>query len=726
MKEDHSRSLLELLVKVSREVATALDLRTVLQRVLFACLQYVGGERGSIVVMDDMGKPVDATIVYGRQFHDHTTQQLRDTVERGLAGWVVQNRKAALVPDTSKDERWLRRADDSADKSGAKSAICVPLIARERIVGVLTLVHSVPNTFNEEHLKLMQAISDQASVAVLNARLYTETQRTARVMSALAEGAAALHSSLEMQDVLRRILNQTMQALQVETVALALIDPASNDLIVKAAAGNNSGSIPGIRIPAGQGLAGRVVSEKRGHIIPAVNLETGMAESDRLNGLAMRALAVAPIQAQGKVIGVLEAINPISGSFDPDALVVMTGLGNIAGSTLDNSQLFEQLQNAHKHYRELFEDSVDPILITDWEGRVLEVNRRAATLSQYSDRELRSMSIDQLHEVNWAKAGLNFEALKNGGTCGYESGLLCNDGAMVPIEVYARRVEFNDTEAIQWIMRDITARKELDALRDDMTSMIFHDLRSPLGNIVSSLEMMSGLLPADETLNSMLNIAKNSTGRIQRLVNSLLDINRLETGQEIADQNPIDPVALVREAIRDVEPGVAARQQTLTNRATTVLPLVWVDVDMIYRVLINLLENAIKFTPVTGRIDIGAQTAPDGMYVNFWVRDNGPGIPPSERERIFEKFTRLRGRNRPGGLGVGLAFCRLAVTGHGGKIWIESEVDKGTTFWLSLPVATRKTTGTLKRQTGRLTFKPDKIQPKKDNQGNDKPAESKP
>ena len=726
MKEDHSRSLLELLVKVSREVATALDLRTVLQRVLFACLQYVGGERDSIVVMDDIGKPVDATIVYGRQFHDHTTQQLRDTVERGLAGWVVQNRKAALVPDTSKDERWLRRADDSADKSGAKSAICVPLIARERIVGVLTLVHSVPNTFNEEHLKLMQAISDQASVAVLNARLYTETQRTARVMSALAEGAAALHSSLEMQDVLRRILNQTMQALQVETVALALIDPASNDLIVKAAAGNNSGSIPGIRIPAGQGLAGRVVSEKRGHIIPAVNLETGMAESDRLNGLAMRALAVAPIQAQGKVIGVLEAINPISGSFDPDALVVMTGLGNIAGSTLDNSQLFEQLQNAHKHYRELFEDSVDPILITDWEGRVLEVNRRAATLSQYSARELRSMSIDQLHEVNWAKAGLNFEALKNGGTCGYESGLLCNDGAMVPIEVYARRVEFNDTEAIQWIMRDITARKELDALRDDMTSMIFHDLRSPLGNIVSSLEMMSGLLPADETLNSMLNIAKNSTGRIQRLVNSLLDINRLETGQEIADQNPIDPVALVREAIRDVEPGVAARQQTLTNRATTVLPLVWVDVDMIYRVLINLLENAIKFTPVTGRIDIGAQTAPDGMYVNFWVRDNGPGIPPSERERIFEKFTRLRGRNRPGGLGVGLAFCRLAVTGHGGKIWIESEVDKGTTFWLSLPVATRKTTGTLKRQTGRLTFKPDKIQPKKDNQGNDKPAESKP
>ena len=114
MSEDRSQSLLELLINVNREVATALDLRTVLQRLIYAAIQHVGGERSSIIVMDDLGKPVDATIVYGKQFHEHTTQQLRDTVERGLAGWVVKNRKPALVPDTSKDERWLRRADDSA------------------------------------------------------------------------------------------------------------------------------------------------------------------------------------------------------------------------------------------------------------------------------------------------------------------------------------------------------------------------------------------------------------------------------------------------------------------------------------------------------------------------------------------------------------------------------------------------------------------------------------
>jgi PAS domain S-box-containing protein len=701
MPEDRSRALLELLINVSREVATALDLRTVLQRLIFAALQHVGGERGSIVVLDDQGKPVDATIVHGKQLHEHTTIQLRDTVERGLAGWVVQNRRAALVPDTSKDERWLRRADDAVEQTGAKSAICVPLMARERLVGVLTLVHSVPNVFDEEHLELMRAIADQASVAVLNARLYTESQRTARVMSALAEGAAAMNTSLEMQDVWRRVLNQTMQALQVETVALALIDQSSNELVFHAAAGHNSGNIPGRRVPQDAGLAGLVITGRHGVISSNVNQDSRFSEVDKFGGIQMRAVALAPIQAQGKVMGVLEAINPISGAFDPDAMLVMAGLGSLAGSTIQNAQFMERLQQAHQHYRELFEDSVDPILITDWNGRILEANRRAVALSGFTGDQLHGMSMDKLHDVNTRKTGVQYELLK-AMECNYESALHQQNGGSVPVEVHARRVEFEEADSIQWILRDITARKELDALRDDMTAMIYHDLRSPLGNIVSSLDMMNSFLPEKEgTLRSMLNIANNSTARIQRLINSLLDISRLEAGQHVIDQKAVDPIALLIEAIRDVQPSVNGRNQKLERKPSTVLPLIFVDVDMIHRVLINLLENASKFTPVEGRIDVGAET--NGTYVKYSVRDNGPGIPEADRERIFEKFTRLRGgKERVSGLGVGLAFCKLAVAGHGGQLGLESEVGKGTTFWLTLPVAQRKVTGQLKRQTGRL------------------------
>src|SRR6266508_4190551 len=700
MAEDRTRALLELLIGVSREVASALDLRTVLQRLLFAAIQNVGGERGSIVVLDDLGKPVDSTIVYGKRALEHTTQQLRETVERGLAGWVVQHRKPVLIPDTSMDERWLRRADDAAENTGAKSAICVPLLARERLIGVLTLVHPVPNTFIEEHLELMQAIADQASVAVLNARLYTETQRTARVMSALDEGAAAINTSLEMPDVWRRILNQTMQALQVETVALALIDASDENLVYLAAAGHNSGNIPGRNIPDPEGLAWLVIEEKHGIVIPSVRLDHRYSEVDLFGGIEMRAIAIAPIQTQGKVIGVLEAINPISGGFDPDAMLVMTGLGSLAGTTIQNAQFLEKLQGAHNRYRVLFEDSVAPARITDWEGRILEANRQAVTVRGYTTEQLHALSIDQLHQVNWNKTGLEFEQLKEKEQCNYESVLHKSNGGTTPIEVRARRVEFEESDSLQWILRDITERKELDALRDDLTAMIYHDLRSPLGNIISSLEMLDNMLPEDEAMQSMMGIATNSTARIQRLVNSQLDIHRLESGQKIIDQKSVDPVELIQEAIRDVEPGAASRHQTIDKLLTGKYPLIWVDVDMIHRVLINLLENAIKFTPSQRRIEIGAQ--PDGVFVKIWVRDNGPGIALADQQRIFDKFTRLRGKERPGGLGVGLAFCKLAVQGHGGQIWVESVVDKGTTFWLTLPVAQKQKTGTLTRHTGKL------------------------
>ncbi|HSQ39354.1 MAG TPA: GAF domain-containing protein [Anaerolineales bacterium] len=684
---DRTRALLELLYNVSRELATALDLRTVLQRVLYEALQNVGGERCSIVVLDDAGKAVDATIVYGKKIHEHTTQQMRETMERGLAGWVIKNRKGVYVPDTGKDDRWLMRPDDT-DRLGSKSAICVPLLAREKLVGVLTLVHTKPNTFSTEQLDLMQAIADQAGIAVLNARLYTESQRQARVMTALAEGAAAMNASLRMDDVYQRVLIQAMQALQVETVALGMIE--GEHLVFRAAAGHNAGNILGKTIELGMGVAGTVTREGRGVVVADVSMEKNFNEVDRLGGVEMRALLIAPIQSQGRVLGVIEAINPISKSFDPDALLVMTGIGGLAGTTIQNAELFERLQAAHQRYRDLFEESIDPIVITDWEGYIIEANRQASLLSGYTREELQGMSIDQLHEVNWNKTGMEFEFLRGDQMVSYESSLHKQDETHVPAEVHARRVEFDSTDSIQWILRDITERKELDGLREDLTSMIYHDLRSPLANIVSSLDVIATMVPEEErtTVLSILKIAENSTDRIQRLVSSLLDVSRLESGQPVADQTVADAFALVRKTLQDVVPSIRGRRQTLVEDLPGELPFIWVDEDMARRVLINLVENSSKYSPSDGTIEVGAR-AEDG-WVHFWVKDQGSGIPPSEQDHIFDKFTRIRGKGQVGGLGIGLAFCRLAVQGHGGRIWVESDTGKGSTFHFTFPVATEE------------------------------------
>jgi len=688
-QDNRAKVLLELLYHVSRELATALDLRTVLQRVLYEALQNVGGERCSIVVLDDAGKAVDATIVYGTQIHEHTTQQMRDPLERGLAGWVIRNRKGTLILDTSKDERWLIRPDDAVDKSGAKSAICVPLLAREQLVGVLTLVHPRPNAFLEEQLELMQAIADQAGVAVLNARLYTESQRQARVMTALAEGAAAMNTSLRMDEVYQRILMQMMQALQVETVALGMID--GEHLIFRAVAGYNAGLILGKKIVIGEGIMGQVARDGRGVVVPDVSQEKNFSEVDRFGGVQIRAVLVAPIQAQGKVIGVLEAINPISKVFDPDALLVMTGIGGLAGTTIQNAQLFERLQAAHKRYRELFEDNIDPMVITDWDGHILEANRQALLLSGYSSEELHGLSIDQLHEVHWAKTGEEFEILRENRAGSYESSMHKKDETHIPIEVHARRVDFDETDSVQWIMRDITERKELDGLREDLTSMIYHDLRSPLANIVSSLDVIADMLPEGaerETVTSILKIAENSTDRIQRLVSSLLDVNKLESGQPVADQKVVDSMALIKNAVEDVRPVSNSRRQSLKADLPDRLPEIWVDEDMARRVLINLMENSSKFSPTGSSVEVGAQA--EDNWLHIWIKDNGPGIPPAEQDRVFDKFTRLRGKGKPGGLGIGLAFCRLAVQGHGGRIWVESDGSKGSIFHFTFPVATQE------------------------------------
>jgi two-component system, NtrC family, sensor histidine kinase KinB len=684
---DRTRALLELLYHVSRELATALDLRTVLQRVLYEALQNVGGERCSIVVLDDAGKAVDATIVYGSKVHEHTAQQMRETMERGLAGWVIQNRKGVYVPDTGRDDRWLMRPDDT-DRLGSKSAICVPLLAREKLVGVLTLVHTKPNAFSTEQLDLMQAIADQAGIAVLNARLYTESQRQARVMTALAEGAAAMNASLRMEDVYQRVLIQAMQVLQVETVALGMVE--GGQIVFRAAAGRGAGDILGKKVEIGTGIVGTVTREGRGVVIADVNQEKNFNEADRLWGVEMRAVLVAPIQSQGRVIGILEAINPISTTFDPDALLVMTGIGGLAGTTIQNAQLFERLQAAHQRYRDLFEESIDPIVITNWEGHIIEANRQASLLSGYSREELQQLSIDQLHEVGWNKTGMEFEFLRGDSMISYESSLHKQDESHIPAEVHARRVEFDSTDSIQWILRDITERKELDSLRDDLTSMIYHDLRSPLANIVSSLDVISHMVPEEEreTVQSILRIAENSTDRIQRLVSSLLDVSRLESGQPVADQTAVDALALTRKVMQDVEPSVRGRKQDLVDSLPNELPTIWVDEDMARRVMINLIENSSKYSPTGGTIEVGAQA--EDSWVHFWVKDQGAGIPPSEQDHIFDKFTRLRGKSKASGLGIGLAFCRLAVQGHGGRIWVESDTGKGSTFHFTFPMATEE------------------------------------
>jgi two-component system, NtrC family, sensor histidine kinase KinB len=686
----NTRATLETLYHISRELATALDLRTVLQRVLFLAMKHVGAMSGSIIVLDDSGQPVESAIIHGAQLHDQTTRQLRVTLERGLAGWVINNRQAALVNDTSHDERWVRRPDDSEERTGAKSAVSAPLLAREQIVGVITLVHPQPGFFSMEHLELMQAIADQAGIAVLNARLFADSQRQARVMTALAETAAVINATLSLEEVFTRLMDQIEQALRVQAASLALTDHQTGEIVFQAATGWVGEQVVGIRLSLGQGVAGWVAKEGRGVVVPNAQRDNRFdPETDRRTGYSTRAIACAPIRLRGEVIGVLEAINPTDGVFDPDALLVLTGIGNLAGTAIRHAQLFESLEAAHQRYRELFDDSIDPIFITNLEGKILEANRQAADVTGYEPTVLLSMEISELHKPDLEKLGRQLEKLvASTVTVTYESTLQTSVRQLMPVQVYTRPVVIDGVRHLQWILRDITERKNLDSLRDDLVAMVYHDLRSPLASVVSSLDVLTGMIDGreDASVQEILKIAQRSTERIQRLTNSLLDVNQLNSGQPIVNQGPTSLQELIRDAVDAIDLILASKNQVLEVSLPDDLPLVHVDEDMIRRVLINLLENAIKYTQLEGRIQIGA--AREETLVRVWVEDNGRGIPAEEHTLIFNKFSRAGKReDKTKGLGLGLTFCRLAVEGHGGRIWVESKVGVGSRFSFTLPVA---------------------------------------
>lgn len=229
---------------------------------------------------------------------------------------------------------------------------------------------------------------------------------------------------------------------------------------------------------------------------------------------------------------------------------------------------------------------------------------------------------------------------------------------------------------------------ELQRVRQETSDLIVHDLRSPLNNMISVLNMMELVLPEDVlTANrELLDIARLAHSRMQDLVDSLLDVSKLETGDVALNVISVDLTQLVDEVIALASFTIDQQKRNFQKNYDPDLPQVKIDEDRIRRVLTNLVDNAVKFTPKDGVVKVEVKDLNDHISVS--ITDSGPGIPPSDWERVFERFAQVErsGMRRTRGFGLGLAFCRLAVEAHGGKIWIEApENDKGSCFVFTLP-----------------------------------------
>lgn len=230
--------------------------------------------------------------------------------------------------------------------------------------------------------------------------------------------------------------------------------------------------------------------------------------------------------------------------------------------------------------------------------------------------------------------------------------------------------------------------ENLERLRQETTDLVIHDLRNPLNSISVSLKMLTFVLPEDvlEQNQEIINIAQASCERLQRLVDSLLDVSRMEAGETQFSFTEIDLSPLVEESVRRFSV-LNTKGITIQTQISTDLPLVTADREKIERVITNLLDNALKYTPDNGEVDVKATRK--GEFVQVCIMDTGPGIPEDERERVFERFTQVQtGRIRRRGFGLGLAYCKLAIERHNGQMWVEPGEDEiGSSFCFTLPIA---------------------------------------
>ncbi len=246
-------------------------------------------------------------------------------------------------------------------------------------------------------------------------------------------------------------------------------------------------------------------------------------------------------------------------------------------------------------------------------------------------------------------------------------------------------LEIRFTQALQESFRRL---QDLEKLRDDLTNMIIHDLRTPLTSVIAGMQMLEMTGDLDEGQQEIVGIAIGGGETLLGMINDLLDVEQMESGSMQLSLSELDAAPLIAGAASQVASLSGYKNLAIEPHIAPDLPRFRGDQSKLSRVLVNLLGNAIKFTPTGGTIKIAARLGDDGRGLLFSVSDTGEGIPSDAFERIFEKFGQVESRKggRLMSTGLGLTFCKLAVEAHGGTIRVESAPGHGSTFFFLIPL----------------------------------------
>ena len=407
-----------------------------------------------------------------------------------------------------------------------------------------------------------------------------------------------------------------------------------------------------------------------------------------------RSGVAAPIRVGGVLWGAILAATTRSEALPGDAEARLARFAELVGVAIASADARTALAQASRRTELILDAAGEAICGVDLSGQATFANAAATRITGYSSEELLGRSLhDLIHHTTpegepfpWEQCPIQATLREGVARQNAPDTFFRIDGESFPVEVTSTPIEEGGrVVGAVMVFRDVSERRAVERLKDEFTSVVSHELRTPLTSIRGSLGLLAaGVLgPLSDKAQHMVDIAVANTDRLVRLINDILDIERMESGTALIEKRTCDAADLARQAVAVMQ-GLAD-EAGVTLAATTAPAPLWADPDRILQTLTNLLSNAIKFSPSGGTIGLDVERRGDEVLIS--VQDEGRGIPPDKIESVFGRFQQVDASDarQKGGTGLGLAICRGIVEQHGGRIWADSIHGEGSTFRISLP-----------------------------------------
>ena len=626
--------------------------------------------------------------------------------------------------------------------SGIYAIASIPLMAQDRLMGVL-LAGSFKEEIPQQELMSLQAFAQQAATAIEKAQLFAETEHRLTEVTTLYSLANQIACSLELERVLETIVEALRVAVGCRGCVLFLLDKESEMLEIKAAVGVKPQWRKAAKLRLGEGTAGQAALTGQSIYIPDTHQEPNYVVFDP----EVRSVLVVPMISQGRTIGTLNVDDTRPNAFSPDLERLLTIAAAQAAVAITNASLFGETAFEKMQTEAIINHMADGLLMMDDALRVVRLNPALEQMLDIRATDVMGRSIPELTNdphfdplVSISRIELPQEETEQ--WILDDVALPCADcmirlpGAQElakevrPVErpasyctqcaaferyaeIHARQgvieQEIPLGEPVNRILKvssslvldtngkplgqvkvvyDVTKERELDQMKSDFISMVSHELRTPLFSIQGYIRLiLDDQVPDEETRTSFLAIVEEQAQHLAGMVDDLLDLSRLEAGLIDLKLEPVQIGEIGHQTIIKLHSLAQSKQIALEMHVADDVPLLTADRRWLDHVMINLVDNAIKFTPEGGQVLVLAKRRTSDVVVQ--VIDSGIGIPKEAQKSLFSKFYQVDGSatRETGGTGLGLYIVRRIVEAHGGRIWVESEVGKGSVFSFSLPLS---------------------------------------